>query len=280
MSSTPPRSFVNKDVPPTAIDLREVTKQFAVPDGTAYTAVDSISLAVQSERFVSLVGPSGCGKSTLLNLIAGLTSPSEGEIHVFGNPLTGINRQAGYLFQQDALLPWKTVIENVTLGLLFRNHDRKEAEIKAEMWLERVGLSGFANHFPSQLSGGMRKRVALAQTWIVEPGILLMDEPFAALDIHTRQIIEGDLLQLWEQSPRTVFFVTHDLEEALAMADEVVVLSAGPSATILSRHIVDLPRPRNLIDIQTEKKFVELYTAIWSELRSEVLKAHGRNDQN
>ena len=280
MFSTPHRSSVNKNAPTTAIDLREVTKQYAVPDGTTYTAVESISLGVKPGRFVSLVGPSGCGKSTLLNLIAGLTSPSKGTIHVFDTLLTGINRQAGYLFQQDALLPWKTVIENVTLGLLFRNEDRKEAEIKAEIWLERVGLSGFTNHFPSQLSGGMRKRVALAQTWIVEPGMLLMDEPFAALDIHTRQIIEGDLLQLWEQSPRTVFFVTHDLEEALAMADEVVVLSAGPSAKIISRHIVDLPRPRNLIDIQTEKKFVELYTAIWSELRSEVLKAHGRVDQN
>ncbi len=279
MAGSPDSPPATDDPPASAIALRDVAKRYARPGGGIYTAVDSISLDVPAGRFVSLVGPSGCGKSTLLNLVAGLTPPSDGVIRVFGAPLSGLNRRAGYLFQQDALLPWKTALDNVVLGLRFRGRDHREAEAEGVRWLERVGLAGFADHFPSQLSGGMRKRVALAQTWIVEPDILLMDEPFAALDVHTRQLMERDLLDLWERSPRTVCFVTHDLEEALALADEVVVLSAGPAARILGRHTVDLQRPRDLIDIRTDPRFVALYATVWSELKAEVLKVHGRVGQ-
>lgn len=253
---------------PSAISLENVTKSFG-----GYTAVDGISLSVDVGKFVAVVGPSGCGKSTVLNLAAGLIAPSSGSVSIFGAPLRGLNRRAAYMFQQDALLPWKTVLENVGLGLRFRG---TFSDAIAREWVERVGLGAFADKFPAQLSGGMRKRVAMAQCWIVDPDILLMDEPFSALDIHTRMRMETELLELWTGSPKTVLFVTHDLEEALSLADEVVVLSAGPASRIVARHLVDLPRPRDLMDIRTEPRFAELYREIWAQLKQEVLTSYAR----
>ncbi len=253
---------------PHAISIENVTKSFG-----GYTAVDGVSLSIDAGKFVAVVGPSGCGKSTLLNLAAGLTAPSSGSVAVFGSPLLGLNRRAAYMFQQDALLPWKTVLENVGLGLDFRG---TFTAAKAMEWVERVGLGAFADKFPAQLSGGMRKRAAMAQCWIVDPDILLMDEPFSALDIHTRMRMETELLELWTGSPKTVLFVTHDLEEAISLADEVVVLSAGPSSHIVARHAVDLARPRNLMDIRTEPRFAELYREIWAQLKQEVLTSYAR----
>ena len=253
---------------PPAISLDKISQSFG-----SYTAVDRIDLSIDPGKFVSVVGPSGCGKSTLLNLAAGLTSPMRGSVSIFGEPLSGLNRRAAYMFQQDALLPWKTVLENVGLGLRFRG---TFSEAKAMEWVERVGLAAFADKFPSQLSGGMRKRVAMAQCWIVDPDILLMDEPFSALDIHTRMRMEGELLDLWTGSPKTILFVTHDLEEAISLSDEVVVLSAGPASRIVARHAVDLPRPRNLMDIRTEPRFGELYREIWAQLKQEVLTSYAR----
>jgi NitT/TauT family transport system ATP-binding protein len=251
---------------PPAITFEDISRSFG-----AYTAVDGIDLEIAAGKFVSVVGPSGCGKSTLLNLAAGLIEPSLGKVSVFGHPLDGLNRRAAYMFQQDALLPWKTVLENVGLGLRFRG---TYSEAKAREWVDRIGLAAFSDKFPSQLSGGMRKRVAMAQCWIVDPDILLMDEPFSALDIHTRMRMEGELLDLWTGSPKTVLFVTHDLEEALSLSDEVVVLSAGPASHIVARHIIDLPRPRNLMDIRTEPRFAELYRQIWAQLKQEVLTSY------
>jgi NitT/TauT family transport system ATP-binding protein len=253
---------------PSAISFTKISRSFA-----AYTAVDGIDLEIAAGKFVSVVGPSGCGKSTLLNLAAGLIAPTRGAVSIFDAPLTGLNRRAAYMFQQDALLPWKTVLENVGLGLRFRG---TFSEAKAREWVERVGLGAFADKFPSQLSGGMRKRVAMAQCWIVDPDILLMDEPFSALDIHTRMRMEGELLDLWTGSPKAVLFVTHDLEEALSLSDEVVVLSAGPASRVIARHIIDLPRPRNLMDIRTEPRFAELYREIWAQLKEEVLTSYAR----
>jgi NitT/TauT family transport system ATP-binding protein len=235
--------------------------------------VDGIDLSVDAGQFVAVVGPSGCGKSTVLNLAAGLIAPTRGSVEVFGAPLTGLNRRAAYMLQQDALLPWKTVLENVGLGLRFRGAFSEE---KAREWVERVGLGAFADKFPAQLSGGMRKRVAMAQCWIVDPDILLMDEPFSALDVHTRMRMEAELLDLWTGSPKTVLFVTHDLEEALSLADEVVVLSAGPASRIVARYAIDLPRPRDLMDIRTEPRFAELYREIWAHLKQEVLTSYAR----
>ncbi len=256
-----------------AIGFDGVSRSFG-----AYTAVRDIDFEVRPGSFVSVVGPSGCGKSTLLNLAAGLIQPTTGTIRIFDQPLVGLNQRAGYMFQQDALLPWKTVLGNVTLGLRFRGMDGRAAEAQARVWVVRVGLDRFVDAYPAQLSGGMRKRVAMAQSWIVDPSILLMDEPFSALDVHTRHRMEGELLSLWTASPKTILFVTHDLEEALALSDEVIVLSAGPASRVVSRHAVDLARPRDLIDIRTDVRFGELYRKIWAELREEVLASYAREE--
>lgn len=259
-----------------AVSLRGLTQRFRSNSG-AYTAVQNIDLDVRPGCFLSLVGPSGCGKSTVLNVVAGLMTPSEGTVEVFGEPLRGVNRRASYMFQQDALLPWKTVLENVLLGLTFQNRDGAEAHELGRVWVRRVGLSGFEHAYPHQLSGGMRRRVAMAQSWIVNPGLVLMDEPFGALDVHTRQRMEGEVLDLWAGSGNTVLFITHDLEEAIALSDEVAVMSAGPASRIVARHHIDLARPRNLLDIKTEPRFGELYRTIWSDLREEVLKSYARD---
>jgi NitT/TauT family transport system ATP-binding protein len=261
-------------VAPAAISLRSVTKAFP-----GYTAVEKISLDVRASSFLSVVGPSGCGKSTVLNLVAGLMDSTDGEVRIYGDPLSGINRKAAYMFQQDSLLPWKTVLGNILLGLDFRDMDRVQATEKALTWVHRVGLEGFEDRYPRELSGGMRKRVAMAQTWIIDPDIVLMDEPFGALDVYTRLRMETEILTLWAETKKTLMFVTHDLEEAISLSDEVAVLSAGPSSRVVGVYRVDLPRPRNLIDIKTEPRFIELYGSVWSDLRKEVLKSYERAGQ-
>src|SRR6266849_10960073 len=183
-----------------ALEFDRVSRDFTLPDGRLYRALDQISFAISAGSFVAIAGPSGCGKSTLLNIAAGLLTPSSGRVHVDGEPLDGLNRRATYMFQQDALLPWKTVRDNVALGLMLSGVARAGAHARADAWLTRVGLAAFAAHYPSQLSGGMRKRVAMAQNWILDRGILLMDEPFSALDVHTRQRMETELLSLWDES--------------------------------------------------------------------------------
>jgi NitT/TauT family transport system ATP-binding protein len=272
----------------TAIEFDRVSRDFAMPDGRPYRALDEISFAVTAGSFVAIVGPSGCGKSTLLNIAAGLLTPSSGRLLVGEPPaeLHGVNPHATYMFQQDALLPWKTVRANVALGLTLGGVARAEAHARADAWLERVGLAAFAAHYPAKLSGGMRKRVAMAQNWIIDRGTLLMDEPFSALDVHTRLRMETELLALWEgekheggrgahggRERKTVVFVTHDLEEAIALADEVIVLSAGPAARVVARHRVTLDRPRDLMELRTSPAFVDLYGAIWVVLREEVIKS-------
>jgi sulfonate transport system ATP-binding protein len=256
------------------LDLDRVAREFATPDGRTYCAIRDVSLSIRRGAFVAIVGPSGCGKSTLLNVAAGLLAPTTGTVRVDGAPLAGLNRRATYMFQQDALLPWKTVHENVALGLVLAGVPRAEAHARADAWLARVGLTKFAAHYPSQLSGGMRKRVAMAQNWILDRDIVLMDEPFSALDVHTRQQMETELLALWESTAnKTVVFVTHDLEEAIALADDVFVLSAGPESHVVSHHPVDLPRPRDLMELRMTPAFVDLHRAMWAVLRDEVIKS-------
>lgn len=240
-----------------------------------YTAVRAASLRVLDGEFVSLVGPTGCGKSTLLNLAAGLQAPTEGEVRIFGTPSSGLNASAGYLFQTDALFPWRTALDNVAIGLELRGVVREQARERAREWLQRVGLAAHATKYPHEMSGGMRKRAALAQMLILEPRMLLMDEPFSALDVQTRQLMENELLGLWAQARRCVLFVTHDLEEAIALSDRVVVLSAGPASHPIAEYEVDLPRPRDVQEIAMHPRFVELHRAIWSALKQEVMKAHG-----
>jgi len=256
-----------------AVEIDGVSVRFATPSGGVHSVLSDISLAVSEGTFLAIVGPSGCGKSTLLNVAAGLLTPPAGRVRIFDETLHGINRHAAYLFQQDALLPWQSVLGNVMLGLVFRQVPRDEAAARARSWIARVGLTGFEDRFPHQLSGGMKKRVAIAQSWIVDPRMLLMDEPFGALDVQTRQNMENELLELWQESRKTVLFITHDLEEAIALADEVVVLSAGPGARIKGRYSVDLPRPRDVVEIRLNPHFTELYRQIWQDLREEVKRA-------
>ena len=260
-----------------ALAFERVTCAFAgKTPGERYTVVADASLVVAEGEFVSVVGPTGCGKSTLLNVAAGLLAPSSGRALVAGRPLEGINVRAGYMFQADALMPWRNALDNVTAGLEFRGVGRETAVARAHEWLARVGLTGFEHRYPHQLSGGMRKRVALAQMLILDPQILLMDEPFAALDIQTRQLMENELLDLWSADRKSVLFITHDLEEAISLSDRVVVLSAGPATHPIGEFAIDLPRPRDVAEIRLSQHFVELHEAIWQVLKSEVLKGYAQ----
>jgi NitT/TauT family transport system ATP-binding protein len=247
--------------------------------GQRYTAVQEVSLSVAAGEFVSVVGPTGCGKSTLLNVGAGLLQPSTGAVRVFGQPLQGINTRAGYMFQAESLMPWRTALGNVMAGLEFRGVLLADARAQAEDWLRRVGLGGFGDRYPHQLSGGMRKRTSLAQTLALDPDIILMDEPFSALDIQTRQLMENEVLALWASKRKAVLFITHDLDEAIAMSDRVVVLSAGPAARPIGEFAIDLERPRDVAEVRTTPRFIELHKAIWDVLREEVLKGYAQQLQ-
>jgi NitT/TauT family transport system ATP-binding protein len=260
----------------TAVALSQVVVTFRLADGGTYPAVDRTSLAVSDGEFVAIVGPTGCGKSTLLNIAAGLIAPSSGGVEIFGAPLAGLNRQAGYLFQADALLPWKTALENVAIGLETAGIARAEARARAQTWLARVGLGQFGGRYPHMLSGGQRKRVGLVQVLIRDPKILLMDEPFGPLDAQTRQIMGNLLLDLWSADRKAVLFVTHDLEEAIALSDRVVIMSAGPAARIIGDWTVMLPRPRDIAEIKVERAFQDLHREIWASLKAEVLKGYAQ----
>jgi NitT/TauT family transport system ATP-binding protein len=264
-----------------ALALEHVTCTFASREhpGDRYTAVRDTTLTVGEGEFVSVVGPTGCGKSTLLNVAAGLLAPSSGEVRVLGGPLTGINRSAGYMFQADSLMPWRSALDNVLAGLQFAGVDEREAEARGNAWLSRVGLTGFARRFPHQLSGGMRKRVALAQMLILDPKILLMDEPFSALDVQTRQLMENELLELWSADRKSVLFITHDLEEAIALSDRVIVLSAGPETHPIGEFVIDLPRPRDVNEIRMTPRFVEIHGDIWHAMKDEVLKGYAQSQK-
>ncbi len=258
-----------------AIELRGATKRFLTPSGNVFTALRDLDMTVDAGEFCAVVGPTGCGKSTTLALISGLESPSEGEVDVFGKPVRAIAAGVGYMFQADAVFPWKTVLENVAAGPRYRGLSARDARDKARDWIARVGLAGFEDRYPYQLSGGMRKRVALAQSLINEPRILLMDEPFSALDVQTRSLMENELLGLWAASSASVVFVTHDLEEAISLSDRVFVITAGPG-TVKSNYKVDLPRPRNVAEIRFQPHFIEIYEEIWKDLKDEVLVSYER----
>jgi NitT/TauT family transport system ATP-binding protein len=261
-----------------AVALAGVTIAFRLAKGASYRAVEQASLAVADGEFVAIVGPTGCGKSTLLNVAAGLISPSAGTVGIFGSPLRGLNRQAGYLFQADALFPWKTALENVAIGLETAGTPRAQARERAQTWLGRVGLAGFGERYPHMLSGGQRKRVGLVQVLIRDPKILLMDEPFGPLDAQTRQIMGNLLLDLWNADRKAVLFVTHDLEEAIALSDRVVIMSAGPAARIMGDWTVALPRPRDIAEVKAERAFHDLHREIWATLKAEVIKGYAQTD--
>ena len=261
-----------------AIELAAVARRFVSPEGKVLTALRDFNMTVARGEFCAVVGPTGCGKSTTLTLISGLARPSAGEVRVMGAPVTGIDPRIGFVFQSDAVFPWQSVLDNVAAGPRYRGRPKGETIERARDWIKRVGLAGFEAHYPHQLSGGMRKRVALAQTFINEPQILLMDEPFSALDVQTRVLMQDELLQLWSQATASVVFVTHDLEEAIALADRVFVLTAGP-ATVKAVYPIDLPRPRVTSEIRYEPHFIELSRLIWNDLRDEVMIGYERAKQ-
>jgi len=255
------------------IELRSATKRFRGASGIL-TAIQDLTMSVSAGEFVAIVGPTGCGKSTTLSLVSGLEPASSGEVIVEGNPVRGIPPGIGYMFQADAILPWKSVIDNVAAGPRFRGASKKEAQSAARKWVKLVGLDNREDAYPHQLSGGMRKRVALAQTLVNEPKIILLDEPFSALDVQTRGLMQGELLRLWGGTGAAVVFVTHDLEEAIALADRVVVFTAVP-ATIKADFPVPLPRPRDVEEVRLTTEFLDIYREVWDCLREEVARARG-----
>lgn len=253
-----------------AIEFDDVSLRFISPDGTATLALRNFSMSVARGEFIAIVGPTGSGKSTTLNLVTGLLQATVGQVRVMGKPVDGIDPRIGFVFQADAVFPWKSVRDNVAAGPIFRGTPKAQAMKLADEWIHRVGLANFGNHYPHQLSGGMRKRVALAQTFINQPEILLMDEPFSALDMQTRTLMQDELLRLWSGTGGSVVFVTHDLEEAIALADRVFVLTARP-ATLKRVYDIDLPRPRVMSQVRYDPHFIDLSKRIWDDLREEVV---------
>ena len=257
---------------PSAVALKNVARRFVTPAGEILSALEDFDLSIAPGEFFAIVGPTGCGKSTTLGLIAGLAKPQAGEVTLFDAPVDGVDRRVGFVFQQDAVFPWRNVLGNVMAGPLFRGVPKARAEAMARDWINRVGLTGFEDHHPHQLSGGMRKRVALAQTFINNPQVLLMDEPFSSLDVQTRELMQEELLQLWAQAKSAVLFVTHDLDEAILLADRVAVLTTRP-ARVKSVHTIDLPRPRDVAKLRYDEKFIAIARKISDDLREEVLRA-------
>src|SRR3979490_1669094 len=262
----------------TAVALDDATVAFRLADGRVYTAVEQARLRIAHGEFVAIVGAPGCGKSTLLNVAAGLLTPASGTVRIFDRPLTGLNGAAGYLFQADALFPWKTAIDNVAIGLEVSGVAREQALERAQTWLTSVGLGAFGGRYPHMLSGGHRKSVGRPKVLTRNPKILLRGEPFGPLDAQTRQIMGNLLLDLWSGERKAVLFVTHDLEEAIALSDRVVIMSAGPAARIIGDWKVELPRPRDIGEIKLDKAFHDLHREIWHALKAEVLKGYEQTE--
>jgi NitT/TauT family transport system ATP-binding protein len=262
---------------PAGIAITGLTKRYLTPKGEVFTAIKDVTLTVEPGQFCSIVGPTGCGKSTTLAQVSGLERPSAGSVTVGGRPVNGITDGVSYMFQADALFPWKSVLRNVMMGPILLGTPKREATALAMDWIRRVGLAGFEDRYPHQLSGGMRKRVAMATALINKPRILLMDEPFGALDAQTKVIMQNELLKLWEELRPSVLFITHDLDEAVALSDRVVIMTSSPGA-VKDVFDVDLPRPRgNVQEIRHETRFIELQGRIWESLKDEVTRAYARS---
>ena len=261
--------------PPAArIEIVGLTKRFLTPKGKPFTAIEDVTLTVEPGQFCAIVGPTGCGKSTTLAQVSGLEQPSGGSVRVGGSVVDGITNGVSYMFQSDSLFPWKTVLQNVSIGPILVGTPKREATTLALDWLRRVGLAGFEDRYPHQLSGGMRKRVSMAAALINNPRILLMDEPFGALDVQTKAIMQTELLQLWEQLRPSVLFITHDLDEAVALSDRVVIMTSSPGS-VKDVFDIDLPRPRGDVqEIRHEQRFQEIQGRIWASLKDEVTRAY------
>ncbi len=274
----PTPTVIRRSVAPPSVRFQGISQTFGQDGPNPYQAIAKLHLEVSPGEFLAIVGPSGCGKSSLLRILAGLERPTGGEILVDGQPVRGVNAaRVGFLFQQDALLPWRTVRDNIALGLRFsKEHNAARTTGMVSEWITKVGLSGFEDRYPAQLSGGMRKRVAIAQTLIADPDLLLMDEPFTALDAQSRHLMEEDLLALCGDGSKTILFVTHDLDEATALADRIAIMTASPFSTIKTVVDVGIPRPRDLLSVRDNPRFGEVTAYLWHQLYEEVRKVYGR----
>jgi NitT/TauT family transport system ATP-binding protein len=255
-----------RDLSADALRFEDVTLEFP---GGHQPAIEDISLRVARRKFVAVIGPSGCGKSTILNLAAGLLAPTRGEVYFNGEPVIAVNSHAAYVTQKANLLPWLSVRANIGLALKFRNVGKRERDERIAHWIKIVGLTGFEDHYPRELSGGMQKRCSIARALIYDPSIVLMDEPFGPLDAITRLKLQQELLNLWEEQQGTLVFVTHDLNEAIYLADEVIVMSTGPGTI---RRVLQVPfeRPRNIGTLVESREFSEIYNDLWSLFKSEI----------
>ena len=249
------------------LEFRDIGVRFS-GRGKTLTVVEHLNLGVQPGQFVCVVGPSGCGKSTLLNMAAGILSPTNGTVKYNGVEVTQPDTKVGYITQKDNLLPWRSVFRNIALPLELRGLHREEIELRAQKIIDLVGLSGFEKSYPRELSGGMRKRVGVARTLIYEPEALLADEPFGALDSQLKTVLQGELTQIWERTRATVLFVTHDIGEAIALGDRVIVMSS-PGRIILDK-LINIPRPRDVFKVRFEPRYAEIHEELWDALRSEV----------
>lgn len=273
-TSPTPNGLGTATVPPVVIEATHVSHAFPSRDGNGpgVPVVDDVSIRIHEGEFIALIGPSGCGKSTFLNMIAGMITPDVGLVEVKGRPVTGIDPSLGlgYMFARDGLLPWRTTLENVAYGLDIRN--RKDARERARELMALVGLEGFEDHYRHQLSQGMRQRASLARTLATEPDIILLDEPFGALDAQTKAVVQTEFLEILERRKTTVVLVTHDLTEAITLADRVVIMTARP-ASIKDDVVVPIPRPRSLTETRFDPTAVDMYKHLWAELEAEVKRA-------
>lgn len=255
------------------VELQQVSKSFPVTDGKRddrLQVLDDIDLVVAENTFLTIIGPSGCGKTTLLRIIASLTSQDGGVVCVDGHPVEQPSHERAMVFQSFGLFPWKSVLDNVRFPLTVQKVTKTEATERAMYYLRKVGLERFADRHPHQLSGGMQQRVGLARALATEPDILLMDEPFGAIDAQTRELMQEELMRLWQETRKTVIFVTHDLDEAVLLSDEVLLLSSGPGR-VRGRFEVNLPRPRWKYDVRAESRFAEIRSQLWQALRGDLL---------
>ena len=269
---------------PPKIEFEHVTKQFSVREGgklrgaEQFTAVDDVSFSVKAGEFLVVVGPSGCGKSTLLDLLAGLTKPTSGRILLDGKPITGPGMDRGVVFQQYALFPWRTALENVEFGLELRKLQPKERREVARSFLDLVGLSGFEHRHPHELSGGMKQRVAIARSLAYDPDVLLMDEPFAALDQQTREILQGEVARIWLASKKTIVFITHGIDEAVCLGERVAIMTSRPGRI---KTIIDIPESLKYgEDVRSRPEYGAVRHEVWSGLRDEVQRAQEQERRN
>lgn len=264
----------NRQPGPIKISTEGLCHSFDSPSGATTTALDDVNLSVRDHEFVAIVGPSGCGKSTLLNIMSGLIPPGRGRVYLDGRVLNGVTRRIGYMSQADTLMPWRTMIGNVELSLEIRGTPKRERREIARRLIHKAGLDGFERSYPHELSGGMKKRVAIIGILAAESEILFMDEPFAALDVFAREMLQDEILNLWRETKKTILFVTHDLAEAITLSDRVVLMTARPS-TVKNEYEIPLPRPRSALETRFQPDFVELQKLVWNDLREEVIKTKG-----